>query len=94
MYIFTSAVNRLGSTMQKLNTPFTVSASEIRGFSKAIEKSHGQPVAVLNHNKVQGYIVPAEAIQPIEYASTREADVALQAILQSDQQILEHLKDQ
>ena len=79
--------------MEKLNSHFTVSASDVRGFSKAIEQSKGKPIAVLNHNKVQGYIVPAEAVRPIEYASQADVTSALDETLVQDEAILERLQN-
>ncbi len=94
VYIYTSSRPKTWYTqVQKLKSLFTVSASDVRGFTKAIELSGGEPVAVLHHNKVQGYIVPAEAVSPIEYASQTDVDLAVNEIFEQDKAILEQLKD-
>jgi len=79
--------------MQKVLAHLTVSASDVRGVSKTIENANGQPVAVLNHNKIQGYIVPAEAVKPIVYARQDDVNRATDKILKRDAEIIKHLKD-
>ena len=79
--------------MEKVLAHLTVSASDVRGVSKTIEKANGQPVAVLNHKKVQGYIVPAEAVQPIVYAHQDDIDKATDKILKRDAESVRRLKD-
>lgn len=47
--------------MQNIFADVTVSVSELKKNPTAIMASaQGQPVAVLNHNRVMGYMVPAE----------------------------------
>ena len=79
--------------VRKINTKLVVSATEVRGFSKAVEQSNGEPVCVMSHNKPIGYIVPVEAVQPIRYVSDADFDEALETIVSEDKEILERLKD-
>lgn len=47
--------------MQNIFADVTVSVSELKKNPTAVMAgAHGQPVAVLNHNRVMGYMVPAE----------------------------------
>ena len=52
--------------MQNLLASTTVSVSELKKNPSAVlAESGGEPVAVLNHNKVMGYMVPAELFESI-----------------------------
>ncbi|MDH0733063.1 type II toxin-antitoxin system prevent-host-death family antitoxin [Pseudomonas sichuanensis] len=47
--------------MQHIFADITVSVSELKKNPTAVMAgAQGQPVAVLNHNRVMGYMVPAE----------------------------------
>lgn len=47
--------------MQNIFADVTVSVSELKRNPTAVMAgAQGQPVAVLNHNRVMGYMVPAE----------------------------------
>ncbi|MDU9403457.1 type II toxin-antitoxin system prevent-host-death family antitoxin [Pseudomonas sp. zfem004] len=47
--------------MQNIFADITVSVSELKKNPTAVMAgAQGQPVAVLNHNRVMGYMVPAE----------------------------------
>ncbi|MDZ4021861.1 type II toxin-antitoxin system Phd/YefM family antitoxin [Pseudomonas sichuanensis] len=47
--------------MQNIFADITVSVSELKKNPRAVMAgAQGQPVAVLNHNRVMGYMVPAE----------------------------------
>lgn len=50
--------------MQNLLADIAVSVSELKKNPSAVLKDgHGLPVAVLNHNRVMGYMVPAEIFE-------------------------------
>ena len=52
--------------MQNLLASTAVSVSELKKNPSAVlAESGGEPVAVLNHNKVMGYMVPAELFESI-----------------------------
>lgn len=47
--------------MQSVLADIAVSVSELKKNPSAVlSGAHGNPVAVLNHNRVMGYMVPAE----------------------------------
>ncbi len=44
----------------------SVSISELkRNPSALIEQSHGEPIAILNHNKPTAYLIPAETYEEL-----------------------------
>ena len=50
--------------MQSVLADRAVSVSELKKNPSAVmSAAHGAPVAVLNHNRVMGYMVPAEAYE-------------------------------
>ena len=50
--------------MQNILADLAVSVSELKKNPSAVlSGGHGLPVAVLNHNKVMGYMVPAEIFE-------------------------------
>jgi len=50
--------------MQNVMADIAVSVSELKKNPTAVlSGAHGQPVAVLNHNKVMGYMVPADVFE-------------------------------
>jgi antitoxin StbD len=50
--------------MQNVMANIAVSVSELKKNPTAVlSGAHGQPVAVLNHNKVMGYMVPADVFE-------------------------------
>ncbi|MCL6308652.1 type II toxin-antitoxin system Phd/YefM family antitoxin [Pseudomonas syringae] len=50
--------------MQSILADVAVSVSELKKNPSAVlGGAHGLPVAVLNHNKVMGYMVPAEVFE-------------------------------
>lgn len=47
--------------MQRVEAQMAVSVSELKKSPSAVlEQAHGEAVAVLNHNRVMAYMVPAE----------------------------------
>ena len=52
--------------MQTMLATATVSISELKkNPSDVIKRSHGAPVAILNHNRPTAYLVPAAAFEHI-----------------------------
>jgi antitoxin StbD len=50
--------------MQTIHATLTVSISDLKkNPSEIISRSHGAPVAILNHNRPTAYLVPAEAFE-------------------------------
>ncbi|MGY2138128.1 type II toxin-antitoxin system Phd/YefM family antitoxin [Pseudomonas reactans] len=50
--------------MQSVLADLAVSVSELKKNPSAVMSSaHGGPVAVLNHNRVMGYMVPADVFE-------------------------------
>ncbi|RON02900.1 type II toxin-antitoxin system prevent-host-death family antitoxin [Pseudomonas brassicacearum] len=50
--------------MQNVLADMAVSVSELKKNPSAVlNGAHGGPVAVLNHNRVMGYMVPAEVFE-------------------------------
>jgi antitoxin StbD len=46
--------------MQRVETNIAISVSDLKKNPSAVfEQAGGEPVAVLNHNRVMGYMVPA-----------------------------------
>lgn len=53
-------------SMQRVEAEVAVSVSDLKKSpSSVIEKAHGQPVAVLNHNRVMAYLVRADVYERI-----------------------------
>ncbi len=67
--------------MTRLLTTHIATMTEMREPHKVLERSGGEPVAILKNSALVGYFVPAEAVQQTESRiATRE-------------EVLEHLKD-
>lgn len=50
--------------MQRMEAPVAVSVSDLKKSPTAImDQADGEAVAVLNHNRVMAYMVPAEAYE-------------------------------
>ncbi len=67
--------------MTKLLTSHIATMTEMREPHKVLERSGGEPVAILKNSALVGYFVPAEAVQETE------SRVATQ------EEVLKHLKD-
>lgn len=53
--------------VQNLLTNKTASLTELRNPKKVIEQAGGKPVAILNRDRVEGYFVPASAVDKISF---------------------------
>ena len=70
-----------GSEMQRVETQMAVSVSDLKKNPTAImAQADGQAVAVLNHNRVMAYMVPADAYEAM---IERLDDLALVEIAQA-----------
>ena len=81
--------------MQNLLTNKTASLTELRNPKKVIDQAGGKPVAILNREKVEGYFVPASAVDKIsfEIAEPGEAIAAYKKRENKLQPTLDYLKD-
>ena len=61
--------------MEHLLTNKTASLTELRDPKKVIEAAGGKPVAILNRNQLEGYIVPASAVDKISFEAAPHEDV-------------------
>lgn len=81
--------------MEKLLTNKTVSLTELRDPAKVLEKAGDTPVAILNRNKVVGYIVPDSAVNVVAFK--RVDSEKLKQVLADNkvkhQPVLDYLKD-
>ncbi len=81
--------------MTKLLTPHIATMTEMREPHKVLERSGGNPVAVLKNSALVGYFVPAEAVQETEsrVATRDEVLGSLQRRKAVNQPVLDYLKD-
>ena len=81
--------------MENLLTNKTASLTELRDPKKVIENAGDKPVAILNRNQLEGYFVPASAVEKISFAAATKGDVAsaLRKRKSKLQPTLEYLKD-
>ncbi len=81
--------------MTRLLTQHIATMTEMREPHKVLEKSGGQPVAVLKNSALVGYFVPAEAVALTEhrYATREEVMKHLAETREAVQPILDYLKD-
>lgn len=50
--------------MQRVEAPLSASISDLRKSpSSVVESANGEAVAILNHNRVMAYLVPAETYE-------------------------------
>jgi antitoxin StbD len=69
--------------MQNILADIAVSVSELKkNLAAVLSGSHGRPVAVLNHNRVVSYMVPAEVFEAM---MERLDDLALAEIVKARQ---------
>lgn len=81
--------------MENLLTNKTASLTELRDPKKVIEKAGDKPVAIMNRNRLEGYFVPASAVEKIhaEPANTTEVMAALKKRRSTLQPTLDYLQD-
>ena len=81
--------------MENLLTNKTASLTELRDPKKVIENAGDQPVAILNRNQLEGYFVPASAVEKIAFTPS-ESGQALAALKRRHTKLkgtLDYLKD-
>jgi antitoxin StbD len=81
--------------MENLLTNKTASLTELRDPKKVIEKAGDKPVAILNRNQLEGYFVPAAAVEKISFSVADPEDVSnlLRKRRSKLKPTLEYLKD-
>ncbi|MDB4240945.1 hypothetical protein N9801_01645 [Yoonia sp.] len=81
--------------MTKLLTPHIATMTEMREPHKVLERSGGNPVAVLKNSALVGYFVPAEAVQETDsrVATRDEVLRSLKRRKNVNQPVLDYLKD-
>ena len=81
--------------MATLLTKHIASMTEIREPHKVLEKSGGEPVAVLKNSALVGYFVPAEAVSSGGHrtASMEEIQASLVSRAATTRPVLDYLKD-
>lgn len=81
--------------MATLLTKHIASMTEMREPHKVLEKSGGEPVAILKNSALVGYFVPAEAIASKTHrtASMDEIRASLVSRSGTNRPVLDYLKD-
>ena len=81
--------------MQNLLTNKTASLTELRNPKKVITQAGGKPVAILNRDQLEGYFVPASAVDVLRFESTEpgEAVEKFNARKKKLSETLNYLKD-
>lgn len=62
--------------MENLLTNKTASLTELRDPKKVIEQAGDKPVAILNRSQLEGYFVPASAVEKISFQAAETDDVS------------------
>ena len=81
--------------MERLNTPYIASITELREPMKVLEAAKGRPVAILKNNKQIATLVPSgdeESHSSPTSASSEEVMEALRLTRSQDEPILEYLR--
>jgi len=81
--------------MQNLLTNKTASLTELRNPKKVIEQAGGKPVAILNRDHLEGYFVPASAVEVLSFEPTSPGEAATKFNNRKKQlaSTLDYLKD-
>jgi antitoxin StbD len=81
--------------MTRLLTPNIASMTEMRKPHKVLERSGGEPVAILRNSALVGYFVPAEAVDNVEHRQATRDEVmeSLARRKAVNKPVLEYLKD-
>lgn len=81
--------------MTKLLTNHIATMTELREPHKVLERSGGQPVAILKNSALVAYLVPADAIPEDEHrnATMEEVMESLARRRPVNQPVLDYLKD-
>lgn len=81
--------------METLLSNITASLTELRDPKKVIEQAGDRPVAILNRNQLEGYFVPASAVEKLSFepATPEEITDALKRRKKALRPTLDYLKD-
>jgi antitoxin StbD len=81
--------------MTRLLTKYIASMTEMREPHKVLERSAGEPVAILKNSALVGYFVPAEAVEAteIEVASKQAVLDSLKARNRQTAPVRDYLQD-
>ena len=81
--------------MEKLLARKTVSLTELRDPAKVLANAGDSPVAVLNRNKVVGYLVPNSAVDQTDFkmVDSTEAQKTVNASIKRNKAVLDYLQD-
>ena len=81
--------------MATLLTKHIASMTEMREPHKVLEKSGGEPVAVLKNSALVGYFVPAQAVSDTAHrvAFTDEVRASLERRAAVNRPVLDYLRD-
>lgn len=81
--------------MTRLLTNHICTMTELREPHKVLERSGGQPVAVLRNSALVAYLVPADAVQTMEnrVATREEVLESLERRREINQPVLDYLRD-
>jgi len=84
-----------GLGMEHILSSKSVSLTELRDPAKVLAHAGDSPVAVLNRNKVVGYLVPLAAVAQVDYQAVdkKQLQEALNDSKEQVQPILDYLKD-
>jgi hypothetical protein len=66
------------SVMQNLLTNKTASLTELRNPKKVIKQARGKPIAILNRDHLEGYFVPASAVDVLSFEATGQGEAVSQ----------------
>ena len=88
------ALNQV-KTMENLLTNKIASLTELRDPKKVIDKAGDKPVAIVNRNKLEGYFVPASAVNKIDFKPADHDEVMKVAkeVIHKNKKVLDYLKD-
>lgn len=81
--------------MTRLLTKHIATMTEMREPHKVLERSNGEPVAILKNSALVGYLVPESAVSQEEHTYVSEEDI-LSHIAETQaevQPVLDYLKD-
>ena len=81
--------------MQNLLTNKTASLTELRNPKKVIKQAGGKPVAILNRDHLEGYFVPASAVDILSFEAAEPGTAAVEFKKRKKElgATLEYLKD-
>ena len=81
--------------MHNLLTNKTASLTELRNPKKVIDQAGGKPVAIMNRDRLEGYFVPAAAVEKLSFEKSSPGDAVATFKQRRDklQSTFDYLKD-